>query len=195
MSKYKDFEKESKIIQAAVTVISEKGYFKASITEIAKIAGVAEGTIYTYFKNKEDLLIRSFENVLDTILNKIRDELLCQSDPFSKIKIIVTEHTLFMEKNPQIANFLQIQLRQSSLSIRQKIKDIMKSYYKILGEILKDGINRGMIRSDVDIRIIGHMIFGTVDLIITSWVLSDKKDKLSDKIDNIYKVILSALKS
>jgi TetR/AcrR family fatty acid metabolism transcriptional regulator len=194
MPKVKDDFKKKKIIEAAIKVISEKGFFKSTISTIAYGAEVADGTIYTYFRNKEDLLIQSFEYVLDIILDGIYKELKKENDYLKKIKIIITGHLNFMEQHPDLANFLQIQLRQSKREIRLKIREIMRKYYKIIGKILSEAISQGIVRDDVNLRIIGHMIFGTVDEIVTSWVLAENRCSLTDKADEIYKLIISAIK-
>ena len=193
MSKVKDISKKERIIKAAIDVISEKGFFKSTISTIAKEANVADGTIYTYFKNKEDLLIESFEYVLEIILSEIKEKLDKENDYFKKIWIIIYGHISFMQEHKGLANFLQIQLRQSKRDIRLKIRDIMRQYYRIIGEILKNAVRDGIIRNDVNLRIIGHMIFGTVDEIVTSWVLSDKNCNLTDKAEDIFKLIISAI--
>ncbi len=193
MSKVKDNSKKERIIKAAIDVISKKGFFKSTISTIAKEADVADGTIYTYFRNKEDLLIQSFEYVLGIILNEIKKKLDKEDDYFKKIWIIIYGHISFMQEHKDLANFLQIQLRQSKRDIRLKIKDIMRQYYRIIGEILKNAVKERVIRNDVDIKIIGHMIFGTVDEIVTSWVLSDKNCKLTDKAEDIFNLIVSAV--
>ena len=98
-----------------------------------------------------------------------------------------------MDKNPDHANFLQIQLRQSKKDIRIRIRNIMRKYYSIIGNILKQGIEEGLIRKDVNFRVIGHMIFGTVDEIVTSWVLAENGCKLSKKEEDIFKLVKSAI--
>ena len=195
MSRPKDLKKKEKILNAAIKIISKKGFFNASISEIAKLAGVADGSVYTYFKGKNELLIESFKLVLEKILKKVEKELTKTGDPLEKIKIIIKMHVEYMEKHPDTANFLQIQLRQSNRDIRHHIKNEMRKYYHILGKILQEGIHQGKIRNDVNKRIIGSLIFGTVDEIITSWVLSEKDEKLSDKLEDIYKVVLTGIKA
>ena len=194
MARPKDFKKKEKILNAAIKIISKKGFFNASISEIAKLAGVADGSVYTYFKGKNELLIEAFRFVLEKILKKVEVELNKTSDAVEKIKIIVRMHIEYMEKHPDIANFLQIQLRQSNKETRLHIRNEMRKYYRILGQILDEGIKQNKIRSDVNKRVIGSLIFGTVDEIITSWVLSEKDEKLSDKLEDIYKVIIDGIK-
>ena len=194
MARPKDYTKKSKILNSAIKIISKKGFFNASISEIAKSAGVADGSVYTYFRGKNEILVEAFSFVLDKILKKVKKELEKTSDPIEKIKCIVRMHVEFMEKHPDIANFLQIQLRQSNREIRIHIKNEMRKYYHILGSILDEGIKAGKVRDDVDKRIIGSLIFGTVDEIITSWVLSEKKESLVEKLEDIYKVILNGIK-
>jgi TetR/AcrR family fatty acid metabolism transcriptional regulator len=193
MPKIKDEFKEQLIIQSAIKIISEKGYFRSTISNIAKEANVADGTIYTYFKNKEELLIKSFEYVLENILNEIIENIKEEKDIFGKIKVIIKKHLEFMYKNPDIANFLQIQLRQSKREIRNSIKNIMRKYYSIIGGILKEGIEQGRIRNDVNLRVIGHMIFGTVDEIVTSWILAENRCDLVKKEEDILKLVKSAI--
>ena len=195
MARPKDYKKKEKILNAAIKIISKKGFFNASISEIAKLAGVADGSVYTYFKGKNELLIEAFRFVLEKILKKVEVELNKSSDAVEKIKIIVRMHIEYMEKHPDIANFLQIQLRQSNRDIRLHIRNEMRKYYRILKEILDEGIKQNKIRADVNKRVIGSLIFGTVDEIITSWVLSEKDEKLSDKLGDIYKVVLTGIKA
>ncbi len=195
MARPKDYEKKERILKSAIKIISKKGFFNASISEIARLANVADGSVYTYFKGKNHLLIESFRFVLDKILKKVMKELENVDNPIEKIKIIVKMHIQFMEKNPDIANFLQIQLRQSNREIRLHIREEMRKYYHILGKILDEGIEKGLIRNDVNKRVIGSLIFGTVDEIVTSWVLSNRKDALSEKLEDIYKVIFDGIKN
>src|SRR4051794_14081424 len=67
----KNKPKYMQIIDAAVVVIAEHGYHQAQVSKIAKQAGVADGTIYLYFKNKEDILISLFEEKMGTYIEKI----------------------------------------------------------------------------------------------------------------------------
>ncbi len=193
MARPKDFSKRERILNAAIKIISKKGFFNTSISEIAKMANVADGSVYTYFKGKNELLIEAFKLVLHKILKKVEVEINKVTDPIEKIKIIIKMHIEFMEKHPDTANFLQIQLRQSNRDIRLHIRNEMRKYYHILGEILNQGIELGKIRKDVNKRVIGSLIFGTVDEIVTSWVLSEKDEKLTDKLDDIYKVVLTGI--
>ncbi len=195
MARPKDLNKRERILKAAIKIISKKGFFNASISEIAKVAKVADGSVYTYFKGKNELLVEAFKLVLSRILNNVEKELQTTNDPIEKIKIIIKMHVEYMENHPDTANFLQIQLRQSNKEIRMHIRNEMRKYYRILGGILQEGIQQGKIRNDVNKRVIGSLIFGTVDEIITSWVLSEKDERLSDKLDDIYKVVLTGIKA
>ena len=193
MARPKDYTKRERILNAAIKIISKKGFFNTSISEIAKMANVADGSVYTYFRGKNELLIEAFKLVLHKILKRAEAEINKTTDPVEKIRIIIKMHIEFMEKHPDTANFLQIQLRQSNRDIRLHIKNEMRKYYKIIGEILNQGIELGKIRDDVNKRVIGSLIFGTVDEIITSWLLSEKNEKLTDKLDDIYKVIFKGI--
>lgn len=167
--------KYEQIIEAAVKVIAENGYHHAQVAKIAKEAGVADGTIYLYFKNKEDILISLFEEKMGSFVEKIRDELVNSATPDEKLLILVEMHFKQLAANHPLAIVTQVELRQSNSILRIKINEILKGYLSLIDEILVEGKESGYFSEELDVRIARQMIFGTLDEIVTNWVMKERK--------------------
>lgn len=189
----KSGDKYKAIIDAAVKVIAQNGYHSSQVSKIAREAGVADGTIYLYFQNKEDVLISLFKVKMGEFTETVRKELEQLSDPFEKLIKLITLHFSILENDRNLALVLQIQLRQSEHSIRQGIAEPLKEYYNLLEQLIKDGIEKGSFRNDLDVRVTRMMLFGTMDEVATCWVLSQKPYKLAQQIKPVYNLLAGAL--
>ena len=112
MSKKKQ-NKRNRIIEAAIVRIAEKGYHSARMSDIAKEAGVADGTIYNYFQNKEHLLLSIFEDKMTELIEVVREKVDAQGDPLAKFEAFVSMHFVHLQANPELAQVFQVELRQS----------------------------------------------------------------------------------
>lgn len=186
-------EKYNAIIEAAVKVIAENGYHNSQVSKIAKEAGVADGTIYLYFKNKEDLLISLFKVKMGIFTAGARAELKDMKNPFKKLAKLISLHFNLLEADRHLALVVQIQLRQSNASIREGIAAPLKQYFNIIETIVEDGVKHNFFRSDVNPKLARQMIFGTMDEVATSWVMSHQHYKLSDQIVPVYNLLAQAL--
>ncbi|MDX8359357.1 MULTISPECIES: TetR/AcrR family transcriptional regulator [Bacillaceae] len=167
--------KYKKIIDAAVIVIAENGYHQAQVSKIAKQAGVADGTIYLYFKNKEDILISLFQEKMGSFIEKISEEIAGMESAKEKLLLLIEKHFKLLSDDHHLAIVTQLELRQSNKELRVKINDVLKGYLKVLDHIILAGIDRGEFRKNLDIRLARQMIFGTIDETVTSWVMNDQK--------------------
>ena len=156
-------EKYRNIIEAAITVIAQHGYHNSQVSKIAKEAGVADGTIYLYFQNKEDLLISLFRVKMNEFTIIVRRELKDHQPAMEKLARLITMHFSRLEADRNLALVLQIQLRQSDPAIRAGIAPPLKEYFNVIEDIVKEGLDSGEFRSDLDIRVARQMIFGTLD--------------------------------
>ena len=111
-------DKRLQILDAAVEVFAERGFYNARVSHIAASAGVADGTIYLYFKNKDDVLIHVFEDRMDGILQDMRARLATGEDTLAKLRILIEEHLALVERDPALAAVLSVELRQSSKFVR-----------------------------------------------------------------------------
>ncbi|SFR05033.1 TetR/AcrR family transcriptional regulator [Desulfoscipio geothermicus] len=186
-------EKYNAIIEAAVKVIAENGYHNSQVSKIAREAGVADGTIYLYFKNKEDLLISLFQVKMGDFTAGARKELNDMQNPFAKLAKLISLHFNLLEADRHLALVVQIQLRQSNASIREGIAAPLKKYFKIIEEIFNEGVRSNVFRQDINPKLARQMIFGTMDEVATSWVMSQRHYSLKDQIIPVYNLLAQAL--
>ncbi|MGG3923493.1 TetR/AcrR family transcriptional regulator, partial [Geobacillus thermodenitrificans] len=167
--------KFKQIIDAAVVVIAEHGYHQAQVSKIAKQAGVADGTIYLYFKNKEDILISLFQEKMGSFIEKIEQEIEGISSPLEKLYVLVRTHFSALADDPHMAVVTQLELRQSNKELRQRINEVLKGYLRLIDSIIIEGMEKGEFRNDLDVRLTRQMIFGTIDETVTTWVMNEQK--------------------
>ncbi len=192
MSK-KTKDKYQAIIEAAIKVIAQHGYHNAQVAKIAKAAGVAEGTIYLYFQNKEDVLISIFQDKMGEYITLVRSELEKTEDPLEKIKLLIQMHFSKLEANRDLAAVLQIQLRQSHPSIRRRIAEPLKGYYRLIEEIVSEGIAKGVFRENLNLHLTRQVIFGSIDEVATCWVMAQKPYSLLAQAPAVYDLLAHAL--
>ena len=189
----KNNEKYEAILNAAVKVIGQAGYHNAPISKIAREAGVADGTVYLYFKNKEDILISILRETIGTIVDRIQEQLQGETDAVQALHKVVTVYFETLGTNPDLAMFTQVHLRQSNAEMRKQIGDIIRPYYGIIDTIIIMGKESGTFRDILDLRIARRMIFGTMDETITAWILTGAKYDLLSLIEPVRDVMIGGL--
>jgi len=189
----KKSEKFGKIIDAAVKVFADTGYHGSQVSKIAREAGVADGTIYLYFKSKEDILVSLFRMRLGELVNKFKESVKESPSSAHAIRKICELHFTELENNPDMAYVTQIELRQSSLELRKSIGQALKPYIKLIEAVLVQGVEEGSFRQGLDVKLTRLLIFGAMDEVVTSWLISGRKYSLSAQIDNTVSFFLKAL--
>lgn len=174
--------KHQKILDAAVKVFAQKGFYNAKVSEIAKEAKVADGTIYLYFRNKDDILIHLFEEEMEKIIKTMRSRLESESDPLEKLKVFIRTHLGLVESNPAMAEVIQVELRQSNKFMKDYDNRKFHEYLNILAEIVREGQQRGVVRVGILPWIAKRVIFGALDEMSTYWVFSRKRDRSIDEV-------------
>lgn len=182
-------EKYRRILDAALAVFAEKGFSEAKITEIAKQAGVADGTIYLYFKNKDDLLISLFEAKLEAINVGLRERLLGVEDPRDRLREVVQYHLELAADNPHLAAFITVELRRSAKFMKEHAKKQFSEYLEQLGQVVKQGKSVGVFRADVSSATVKHLLFGCLDQAVVNWVF--KPNRRAQDLDDVGDKILS----
>jgi TetR/AcrR family transcriptional regulator, fatty acid metabolism regulator protein len=167
--------KYEKIIDAAVTVIAEHGYHQSQISKIAKEAGVADGTIYLYFKNKEDLLVSLFQEKMGKFISRTGEEIEKKGSVEEKLLTLIELHFKQLSNDHLLAIVTQLELRQTNRALRAKIGEVLKEYLLLVDTIIKCGIEQKAFDPAIDIRLARQMIFGTIDETATSWVLNEHR--------------------
>ncbi len=182
--------KYKQIIDAAVIVIADNGYHQAQVSKIAKQAGVADGTIYLYFKNKEDILISLFQEKMGLFVEKIQDVIAGKQKAAEKLLVMIENHFKILSDDHHLAIVTQLELRQSNKDLRLKINDVLKGYLLLMDDILQEGIDNGEFDTKLDIRLARQMIFGTIDETVTTWVMNDQKYDLVQQAPAVHHLLL-----
>lgn len=185
--------KYMQIIDAAVVVIAENGYHQSQVSKIAKQAGVADGTIYLYFKNKEDILISLFKEKMGQFIERMETDIQKKPSAKEKLLLLLEEHFRMLAQNHHLALVTQLELRQSNLELRQKINEVLKGYLNMLESILTEGKKTGEFRQNLDVRLARQMVFGTIDETATTWVMNDQKYDLPALAENVHDLLLNGI--
>lgn len=188
-------EKYQLILDAALKVIAESGYHNAQVSRIAKEAGVADGTIYLYFKNKEDILISVFKEKLGDLVSQFHSSMSESSSAEEALRSMCTIHYTELENNVPLAYVTQIELRQSSIELRKAIGDVVKTYIHLIEQVLKRGMEEGSFRADLDVKLTRLLLFGAMDEVVTSWIISGQKYSLSAQVEKTVEFFLRGLKA
>jgi TetR/AcrR family fatty acid metabolism transcriptional regulator len=185
--------KRERILRAAIDVFAESGYFNAKVTDIAKAAGVADGTIYLYFDGKEELLTTIFREHTRNYLQSLERDLAPVRRAEERIRIAIRHHLETLGRDRALAVVAQVELRHSikymSLLSHQEVGD----YLSILRKIVEQGQMDGVFRRNLNPQLAAKALFGVLDEMVTSWVLSDKEYALGDQADAVADLVLNGL--
>lgn len=187
-------EKHQKIIEAAIAVFAGKGFFNSTVADVAREADVADGTIYLYFKNKDDLLISIFEYSMDLFIQAAEGELKNSNDPKEKLKRFISLHLKLVQKHPDLAQVIQIELRQSTKFMKEYPNEKFFQYLDIVAGIIQEGQAKGVFKKDLDPVILKRVIFGAVDEIALEWTLMKRKRyTMSEAADQVCAMIFGGI--
>lgn len=168
----KTSDKHQKIIEAAIKVFARKGFYNARISDIAKEAKVADGTIYLYFNNKYDILITLFEEEIGKIILQVKQLLEGETDPKKMLEIFALHHLKLMEGKKDLAEVLQMELRQSNKFMREYRNTKFIEYVDIVSNIIHKGQAMYVFKKDILPGIAKRAFFGALDETARLWVLS-----------------------
>jgi len=187
-------DKYQRILEAGIKVFARKGFHNARVSEIASEAGVADGTIYIYFKNKDELLIKVFEESLSGIIKRFELELAQEPDPVSRLKRFIWSHFELLEENQALAEVLQVELRSSNKFMKEYVPARFFEYLNIIAEILREGQQAGVIRPEISPGIFKRALFGALDELSLHWVLRKKgRDYLKSSAEQLCMIFLKGV--
>ncbi|TGE36383.1 TetR/AcrR family transcriptional regulator [Desulfosporosinus fructosivorans] len=185
--------KFDRILDAAIDAFAESGFYQCPVSRIAQLAGVAEGTIYLYFKNKEEVLIQIFQERMGAFITNMRGELSREETTEAHLRTIVRLHFSYMEQNRSLAIVSQLELRQSNPRIRQAINGPLLEYFHLIEEVIQQGIEREEV-PQTDPWVARQMIFGSLDEATTDWVLARNPRTLMSAVEPLLTLFKGALR-
>ncbi|MBW2189483.1 MAG: TetR family transcriptional regulator [Deltaproteobacteria bacterium] len=166
-------DKRARILKAAIKVFAKNGFYATRVSEIAKAAGVADGTIYLYFKNKDDVLVTIFEEGIERLLTILR-EVAESEEPFeNRIQRIIELQLGLMEEQRDLAEVITVNLRQSSRLLKQYATPLFMQYIDVIADVVRDGQEEGTFRKDLNPRVVARCLFGAIDAILLTWALGE----------------------
>lgn len=190
---FRGTSKRERILRAAIDLFAASGYFNAKVSDIAKAAGVADGTIYLYFDGKEDLLITIFREHTRSYLQSLNRDLSTISRPDERMRVAIRHHLETLGRDRALAIVSQVELRHSlkfmSLLSQQEVAD----YLNILRKIVEHGQNEGTFRRNLHPALVAKAVFGVLDEMVTSWMLSEKEYVLGEQASDVADLILNGL--
>ena len=156
-------------------MFARKGFYKTRISEIAMEAQVADGTVYIYFENKDDILISLFEEQMKVVIDNMVDQISKEDDPVKKLEKFALTHLQLIEQNPNMAEIIQVEVRQSSKFMKEYKNEKFARYLDLIGEIVREGQENGVFKKDVIPGVAKRAFFGALDEMSRFWVLSTRK--------------------
>lgn len=185
--------KRERILRSAVEVFARTGYFNAKVSEIAREAGVADGTIYLYFQGKEDLLLTIFRENARGYLSALRDELANLDRAADRIRLAIRFQLEKLGSDRAMAVVFQVELRQSLKFMSRLSHEEVADYLNLLRTIVEQGQKESIFRTEIHPQLAAKAIFGILDEMVTSWILSEKEYRLEDQADQIADFVLHGL--
>jgi TetR/AcrR family fatty acid metabolism transcriptional regulator len=187
-------DKRDLILRAATKVFAQHGYFQSQVADVARVAGVAAGTVYLYFKGKDDLLVSIFERSMSEVLAEGRQAVHGVADAAERLRLLAHLHLDRLGRDKSLAVVFQVELRQSVKFMERFSESFLQDYFKLIREAIADGQQRGAFRKDISATTATKIFFGALDEMATNWVLSRRKYNLSAEADAVVDLFINGVK-
>jgi len=187
--KLKKAEKRQLIMNAAIKIFANAGYFNSRVSDIAKEAGIADGTIYLYFKSKDDVLAAIFDEAITQFIEIATKELSGVKDPIEKLEKIAWLHLKNLGSNKDLASVFQIEFRHNIMFMEKISKTRLDEYFAIIHKAVEEGQKQGIFRG-IHPRFAAKLFFGMIDEMVTNWLISPRNYKLEDSASQIVRLFV-----
>ncbi len=187
-------DKRERILAAAVKVFAAKGFYCARVSDVAREAGVADGTIYLYFESKEDLLRGLFEENMTRIIERLKGLIDGQQTAAEQLRALFSGYAAFTREEPELAEVLTVELRESGKFMNEFAATLFGDFLRLIVELLERGQQTGELRRDFSARNVARALFGALDELALAWVMSKRKWDLDRSVGEVLEVFLLGLK-
>jgi len=187
-------EKRDLILRAATKVFAQNGYFQSQVADVARVAGVAAGTVYLYFRSKDDLLVSIFERSMNEVLAEGRAAIAGLDDPAERLGKLAHLHLERLGRDKDLAVVFQVELRQSVKFMERFSETFLQDYFKLIRQAIADGQQSGAFRKDISATTATKIFFGALDEMATNWVLSRRKYDLNAEADAVVDLFINGVK-
>jgi TetR/AcrR family fatty acid metabolism transcriptional regulator len=189
----RDPDKPSQIIDAAVRVFARNGFYNSRVSDIAREAGIASGTIYLYFKTKDEILVTLFREKMAAFVAGLRKAIADEADATARVRRLIRLHFETLEANPDMAEVVQVELRQGQKFFRGASAHEISAYFDLIGAVLQEGVAAGVFRRDLPVKVATKILFGAMDQVTTSWVLGKRGYRLTDAAEPVADIFLKGV--
>lgn len=186
-------DKREAILRAAIGVFAHNGYFNSKVADIAREAGVADGTVYLYFKSKEEILHSIFDRSVDEALDAARKQVEFISDPRDKLRRIALLHLERLGADRDLAVVFQVELRGSTKFMEEFSAAGFAEYLALIRSTFEEGQRAGVFRADLNAKVVAKILFGALDEMATNWILSKRRYKLAPMADQVLDIFLNGV--
>jgi TetR/AcrR family fatty acid metabolism transcriptional regulator len=186
-------DKREAILRAAITVFAHNGYFNSKVADIAREAGVADGTVYLYFKSKEEILHSVFDRSVEEALAEAKKKIESISDPREKLRQIAYLHLERLGADRDLAVVFQVELRGSTKFMEEFSAAGFAEYLSLIRSTFEEGQQAGLFRPDVNAKVVSKILFGALDEMATNWILSKRRYKLVSMADQVLDIFLNGV--
>ena len=174
-------------------MFAEQGFFQATIAQIAKSAGVADGTIYLYFKNKDDILVQFFGYKTKQVFDRFREAVKKGKTAEDKLRNLIRRHLEAFQQDINMAIVYQSETHRNNRQVEAQIKEMSKLYMDIVSEIVEQGQQEGSLRKDLYVGLVKRFILGAVDEVINTWIHSGGKYDLTTMADPLVDLFIQGI--
>jgi TetR/AcrR family transcriptional regulator, fatty acid metabolism regulator protein len=188
-------DKREAILRAAIRAFARHGFFNAQVADIARAAGVASGTVYLYFENKDDLLVSIFDRMMSEAIEEGRTALAAVSDPIARLDEIARLHLARVGRDRDLAIVCQVELRQSVKFMERFSTTRVREYLGIIRDAISAGQQRGVFRDGLKPTVAAKLFFGMLDEMATDWVLSPRRYPLEAESALVVDLFVNGLAS
>ena len=186
-------DKRGLILRAAIKVFADKGYFSSKVADVASEAGIADGTVYLYFKSKEDLLHSIFDRAMAEFIQEGRRELESLHGAAAKLRRIAELHLEKLSADRDLAIVFQVELRGSTKFMREFSAAGFSEYLGIICRTIEEGQSAGEFRSDIKPVVAAKILYGALDEMVTNWILSKKHYPLPPMAGEVMKIYFDGM--
>jgi TetR/AcrR family fatty acid metabolism transcriptional regulator len=178
-------DKRSAILRAAIKVFATRGFFNAQVADVAREADVAAGTVYLYFRSKDDLLVSIFDMTMQAAIAEGRAALAGVSDPAERLRRLARLHLERMGRDRDLAVVFQVELRQSTKFMEHFSTTHIREYLGVLRDVIAEGQASGLFRAGLNPTLAAKVLFGALDEMATNWILSRRRYSLASSADAV----------
>jgi TetR/AcrR family transcriptional regulator, fatty acid metabolism regulator protein len=186
-------DKRDAILRAAIDTFAARGYFTAQVADVARAAGIAAGTVYLYFRGKDDLLVSIFERTMKEAIAEGRASVAAMEDPVERLREIARLHLGRLGRDRNLAIVFQVELRQSTKFMEHFSATHVREYLGIIRDVIADGQSKGAFRTQTNPTLAAKLFFGALDEMATNWILSRRRYALANEADAIVDLFVGGL--